>query len=175
MERIPEQELMDEAAQALAYAGADFEQPHSMFIGLFCNLFDNVADGAHVLDLGCGRAITSIFLAKEFDLQVWATDLWIGPDNNWRRVQEADLVLLIGHHFEFDLDFGDGVGADAPAQVTRIGLPGVGESQPPAVFEPGGPEAPHLERAVRARLEAYAEAQWEHLFAHRPGNPIYGD
>ncbi len=30
--------------------------------------------GGHAgLDLGCGRAITSIFLAKEFDVQVWAT------------------------------------------------------------------------------------------------------
>ena len=47
--------------------------------------------GMRVLDLGCGKAMTSIFLAREFDVQVWATDLWIGPDNNWRRVQEAGL------------------------------------------------------------------------------------
>ena len=33
--------------------------------------------GMRVLDLGCGTAISSIFLSREFDLQVWATDLWV--------------------------------------------------------------------------------------------------
>lgn len=45
--------------------------------------------GMRVLDLGCGRAISSIFLAKEFDLQVWATDLWIEANENWKRVCAA--------------------------------------------------------------------------------------
>ncbi len=39
--------------------------------------------GMRVLDMGCGRAISSIFLAQEFGLQVWATDLWIGASENW--------------------------------------------------------------------------------------------
>lgn len=47
--------------------------------------------GMRVLDLGCGTAISSIFLAKEFDLQVWATDLWVPASNNWERIQEAGL------------------------------------------------------------------------------------
>lgn len=41
-----------------------------------------LAPGARVLDLGCGRAITSIFLAREFDVQVVAADLWIKPTDN---------------------------------------------------------------------------------------------
>jgi SAM-dependent methyltransferase len=45
--------------------------------------------GMRVLDLGCGMAMTSIFLAREFDVQVWAADLWIGPDENWRRIEKA--------------------------------------------------------------------------------------
>ena len=32
--------------------------------------------GMRVLDLGCGRAASSIFLHREFGVQVWATDLW---------------------------------------------------------------------------------------------------
>lgn len=42
--------------------------------------------GSHVLDLGCGKAITSIFLAKEFHVKVWATDLWIDATDNWNRI-----------------------------------------------------------------------------------------
>ena len=47
--------------------------------------------GMRVLDLGCGRTISSIFLAKEFDLQVWATDLWIEAKENWKRVCAAGM------------------------------------------------------------------------------------
>jgi SAM-dependent methyltransferase len=45
--------------------------------------------GMRVLDLGCGRAITSIFLAREFDVRVVAADLWIKPSGNWPRIVEA--------------------------------------------------------------------------------------
>ena len=48
--------------------------------------------GMRVLDLGCGTALSSIFLAREFDLQVWATDLWVPASNNWERIREAGLA-----------------------------------------------------------------------------------
>jgi cyclopropane fatty-acyl-phospholipid synthase-like methyltransferase len=35
----------------------------------------NLQPGMRVLDLGCGRALSSIFLHREFGLQVWAADL----------------------------------------------------------------------------------------------------
>ncbi len=47
--------------------------------------------GQRVLDLGCGAAITSIFLAREFGLEVWATDLWIDPNDNAARIAETDV------------------------------------------------------------------------------------
>lgn len=47
--------------------------------------------GMRVLDMGAGKAISSMFLAREFGLQVWAADLWIKPTENWRRVEEAGL------------------------------------------------------------------------------------
>ncbi|MEV6288338.1 methyltransferase domain-containing protein [Kribbella sp. NPDC051770] len=47
--------------------------------------------GQRVLDLGCGTALSSIFLAREFGVEVWATDLWIQPDENLRRITEAGL------------------------------------------------------------------------------------
>jgi SAM-dependent methyltransferase len=42
-----------------------------------------------VLDLGCGLAMSSIFLRREFGVQVWATDLWFSAANNLRRVRDA--------------------------------------------------------------------------------------
>ena len=44
-----------------------------------------------VLDLGCGLAMSSIFLRREFGVQVWATDLWFSAANNLRRVRDADV------------------------------------------------------------------------------------
>jgi cyclopropane fatty-acyl-phospholipid synthase-like methyltransferase len=45
--------------------------------------------GMRVLDLGCGRAMSSIFLHREFGAQVWATDLWFSPTENYQRIREA--------------------------------------------------------------------------------------
>ena len=42
-----------------------------------------------VLDLGCGKAISSIFLALEFGAQVWAVDKRVSPTENLARVREA--------------------------------------------------------------------------------------
>jgi len=45
--------------------------------------------GMRVLDLGCGRAASSIFLHREFGVQVWATDLWFSPSENLQRIRDA--------------------------------------------------------------------------------------
>ena len=48
--------------------------------------------GMRVLDMGCGTALSSIFLAKEFGVQVWANDLWIPATDNWGRIQAAGVA-----------------------------------------------------------------------------------
>jgi SAM-dependent methyltransferase len=45
--------------------------------------------GMRVLDLGCGRALSSIFLRREFGVQVWATDLWFSAAENGERIRDA--------------------------------------------------------------------------------------
>src|SRR5260370_40754111 len=47
--------------------------------------------GMRVLDLGCGRAASSIFLRREFGVQVWATDLWFSVSENIQRIRDADV------------------------------------------------------------------------------------
>lgn len=42
-----------------------------------------------VLDLGCGCAMSSVFLRREFGVQVWATDLWFSVADNLKRVRDA--------------------------------------------------------------------------------------
>lgn len=68
-----------------------------------------------VLDLGCGTAMTSIFIAKEFGAEVWATDLWVGASENQARVRQAgveDLVVPIhaeAHRLPFAEGFFDAI------------------------------------------------------------------
>lgn len=47
--------------------------------------------GMRVLDMGCGKGMTSIFLAKEYNVTVFANDLWIKATDNYKRFKEAGL------------------------------------------------------------------------------------
>lgn len=71
--------------------------------------------GMRVLDLGPGRAISSIFLAREFGVQVIAADLWVDPGENWQRIKAAGVegqVLPLraeAHDLPFAADFFDAI------------------------------------------------------------------
>jgi trans-aconitate methyltransferase len=70
MHRIPEPELMDDPAQAKAYAEADFSEPHSMFVEEFRRVFPDLRVHGHFLDLGCGPADITVRFARAFPLCV---------------------------------------------------------------------------------------------------------
>src|SRR5437667_8776440 len=55
-----------------------------------CEALD-LRPGMRVLDLGCGRAASSIFMCREFGVQVWATDLWFSASENLQRVRDAGI------------------------------------------------------------------------------------
>lgn len=59
--------------------------PNAMWlIEILCEKMD-LKPGMRVLDMGCGMGLTSIFLAKEFGVTVFANDLWISPTDNYNR------------------------------------------------------------------------------------------
>lgn len=74
MERVPEPELMEDPAQAAAYARADFAEVNQGFVDRFRATFPALTRGS-VLDLGCGPADIPIRLARALpDLRVIAVD-----------------------------------------------------------------------------------------------------
>jgi SAM-dependent methyltransferase len=63
--------------------------PHPLWLAEWVCEELGLRAGMRVLDLGCGKALTSVFLAREFGVQVWATDLWIGASENLARIRAA--------------------------------------------------------------------------------------
>src|SRR5262245_56801929 len=45
--------------------------------------------GMRVLDLGAGKALSSVFLAREFDVTVFAVDLLVPAAESWERIVAA--------------------------------------------------------------------------------------
>jgi SAM-dependent methyltransferase len=66
MERVPEPELMEDDAQARAYAAADFVEPHERCIVLLREGLPRLRREGRALDLGCGPADVTIRFARAF-------------------------------------------------------------------------------------------------------------
>ncbi|GHH26357.1 SAM-dependent methyltransferase [Streptomyces rubradiris] len=141
---------------------------------------DALPPGARVLDLGCGRAMTSVFLAREYGLQVTAADLWVNPDDNAVRLAEAgvaDRVLPVRAEAH-DLPFAEGtfdaiVSVDAYQyfgtddlylpSLTRLLKPGgrIGVVVPALREEPTGVEPPeHLVPWWEPAFWCFHTADW---------------
>lgn len=66
MDRIPEPELMEDVAQARAYADADFDEPHAMFMRLWEEWRGGVELAGTIVDLGCGPADITVRFAERY-------------------------------------------------------------------------------------------------------------
>ncbi|GAA4442215.1 hypothetical protein GCM10023188_41680 [Pontibacter saemangeumensis] len=89
----PEKQLQHVFPKASSY-DLEWVRQHSMGENVLFNLESltkslELKPGMRVLDLGCGKAISSIFLAKEFDVTVWAVDEAIAASDNYQRILDA--------------------------------------------------------------------------------------
>ena len=95
------------------WVGTNLMGPNVLWLTEWLTQEVRLEPGMRVLDMGCGTAISSIFLAKEFDVEVWAADLWIDPSENWKRVCAAGVqkqvfpVRAEAHELPFAADFFD--------------------------------------------------------------------
>ena len=94
IERTPEPDLMNDIAQAEAYAQTDFSEPHDAFVAHFTDRFPDFKDGS-VLDLGCGTADVIIRFARAF------------PSAHITGVDGAAAMLDIGLQVVEQCDLGD--------------------------------------------------------------------
>lgn len=69
--------------------------PCSVWLSEFLLEKLEIKEGMKVLDLGCGKAMSSIFIAKEYGAKVWATDLWIDATDNYRRIMGSNVEDLV--------------------------------------------------------------------------------
>jgi SAM-dependent methyltransferase len=66
MQRVTEPELMDDQAQAEAYAAADFAEAHSRIVDNFDSCFPGEEVAGNILDLGCGPGDICFRFAARF-------------------------------------------------------------------------------------------------------------
>ena len=84
--------------------------PHPLWLTESLTQSMPLEKGMRVLDLGCGMAMSSVFLAREFEVEVWAADLWIPPTENLHRIKDEELDKQVYpiHAEAHELPFADG-------------------------------------------------------------------
>ncbi len=152
--------------------------------------------GMRLLDFGCGAAATSLFLAREYGVQVVAADLWIKPDENWGRVQKAgyaDRIMPIsfeahripfpGEYFDriFAVDSYHYVGTDDRYLryvlhfLKRDGLLGIGAACFAGEMDHHRPK--HIEAEYRSDLSCLHSPGWweQHLTKESIAEAVYSE
>ncbi|WBW97801.1 SAM-dependent methyltransferase [Oceanirhabdus sp. W0125-5] len=152
--------------------------PNSMWLVEFLLNKMKLRNGMKVLDLGCGKALTSIFLAKEFGVKVWAADLWIGATENYQRIKEQgvdDLVYPI-HADAHSLPFAHGF-FDAIVSIDAYHYFGTNEMYLESLIrylKPNGQigiVVPSVHKEFDSKVPENLKPYWEpYLFTHHSPN-----
>lgn len=169
MDRILEPELMDDRAQAEAYAGMDFSAENQGFVERFREYFPDFSQG-HVLDLGCGPGDIPVRFAKAFPgcrvIGIDASRPMI--DLAERVITEAGLTDRVSARCERFQDLAGGNQADAvisnsllhhlptPLQFWHKLRSFVKPGSPVLVMDLLRPESPEVAQAIVDRYAAGA-------------------
>ncbi|MFN7249545.1 MAG: SAM-dependent methyltransferase [Anaerobacillus sp.] len=109
--------------------------PNAMWLIEILSEKMDLQPGMRVLDMGCGMGLTSIFLAKEFGVTVFANDLWISPTDNYQRFVEmgvADKVFPLKAEAHA-LPYADGF-FDAAISIDAYHYFGTDETYFPSIY-----------------------------------------
>lgn len=130
---------MKEYKRSSAYE-KKFVEDNMMGPNSMCMLEDTVGHielkpGMRVLDLGCGKGLTSVFLAREFGVTVYAVDLWISAAENYERFHQMGLddKIIPLHAEAHKLPFADGY-FDAAVSIDSYHYFGANDSYLPEHF-----------------------------------------
>ena len=124
--------------------------------------------GMKVLDLGCGHGASSVFLRREFGVQVWSVDLWISETERWQRIRDAgvdDGVFPI-HSDAHALPFAGGF-FDAIVSIDSFFYYGTDDTYLPYLahfVKPGGTIAiagAAMTREIEGELPEHLKAWWD--------------
>lgn len=161
---------------------------HSLWLTEWLASAMDLKPGMRILDLGCGRAASSIFLHREFGAQVWATDLWISASENIQRIRDAGVEEGVfplhadARGLPFAPDFFDAIvcvdayvyfGTDDLylnylAHFVKPGGP-IGIAGAGLVQEIEGPVPDHLSRIWGQDFSSFHSAQWWRRHWERTG------
>ncbi|HZU00345.1 MAG TPA: class I SAM-dependent methyltransferase [Ktedonobacteraceae bacterium] len=142
--------------------------PHPLWLAESLSQIMELEPDTRVMDLGCGKAITSIFLAQEFHLQVWATDLWVSASDNWQRIRAAKREQQVfpisaeAHSLPFAHEFFDAIVSFDAYHYFRTDDLYLGYIA--RFVRPGGSIAivvPGVVQEVTGGLPAHLAAQWQ--------------
>lgn len=175
MKRLPEPELMEEDDQARAYAEADFDEPHSMFLRLWEEAFGGDEPGGRAVDLGCGPADIAVRFARRYPgVLIDAVDgsaamLSYGRTRLQREGLEARIRLVLGVLPAADLPAGAYGAIISNSLLHHLSDPAVLWRTVKACARPGSPVLvmdlmrPGSEAAAHALVEQYAAGEPEVL------------
>jgi cyclopropane fatty-acyl-phospholipid synthase-like methyltransferase len=65
--------------------------PNAMRLSEEMTSYLNIEPDMRVLDLGCGRGLSTLYLVKKYGVSVFAADLWISPTDNYERFKSLGI------------------------------------------------------------------------------------
>jgi cyclopropane fatty-acyl-phospholipid synthase-like methyltransferase len=66
--------------------------PNAMRISEELSSYLDINENVRILDLGCGRGLSTLLLVKKYGASVFAADLWISPTENYERFRSLGIA-----------------------------------------------------------------------------------